>query len=95
MAGRTRPIEKFAAAVAKCSKEVILTLGHHSQRANTSYKSIEYGNCIVADYNNVRKDKCVKEFLKLQECYTVRLLSARFLSDAHHDVGGVQKRLDL
>jgi hypothetical protein len=26
----------------------------------------------VADYNNVRKDKCAKEFLKLQQCYTVR-----------------------
>jgi len=53
MAGRTRPIEKFASAVGKCSKE-----------------SAEYGKCIVADYNNVRKDKCVNEFMKLQKCYT-------------------------
>jgi len=28
-----------------------------------------YGKCIVADYNAVHKDKCLKEFLKLKECY--------------------------
>jgi hypothetical protein len=54
---RTRPIEKFAAAVAKCSKE-----------------SAVYGKCIVADYNNVSKDKCAAEFIKLQQCYMVRLV---------------------
>ncbi|KAF2197269.1 hypothetical protein GQ43DRAFT_475593 [Delitschia confertaspora ATCC 74209] len=52
MPGRTRPIEKFAAATAKCSKE-----------------GSAYGKCIVADYNNVYKDKCLTEFLKLKECY--------------------------
>ncbi|MCJ1390410.1 hypothetical protein MMC18_003269 [Xylographa bjoerkii] len=52
MPGRTRPIEKFAAAVARCSAE-----------AST------YGKCIVADYNNVHKDKCMTEFLRLKECY--------------------------
>jgi hypothetical protein len=31
-----------------------------------------YGKCIVADYNNVKKDMCLKEFLKFQECYMVR-----------------------
>jgi hypothetical protein len=51
---RSRPIEKFAAAVAKCSKE-----------------SAVYGKCIVSDYNNVFKDKCGAEFIKLQQCYTV------------------------
>lgn len=30
-----------------------------------------YGKCIVADYNSVHKDKCVKEFLKLKDCYLV------------------------
>ncbi|OBR03712.1 hypothetical protein CH63R_12839 [Colletotrichum higginsianum IMI 349063] len=25
--------------------------------------------CIVADYNAVHKDKCVKEFLRLKDCY--------------------------
>jgi len=28
-----------------------------------------YGKCIFADYNNVYKDKCAAEFLKLKECY--------------------------
>ncbi|KAF2477092.1 uncharacterized protein BDR25DRAFT_276800 [Lindgomyces ingoldianus] len=52
MPGRTRPIDKFAAAAAKCSKE-----------------GSQYGKCIMADYNNVYKDKCLTEFLKLKECY--------------------------
>ncbi|KAK6226210.1 hypothetical protein QIS74_02257 [Colletotrichum tabaci] len=49
---RTRPIQKFAAAVGQCSVETSL-----------------YGKCIVADYNAVHKDKCVKEFLRLKDCY--------------------------
>lgn len=36
-------------------------------------QSAAYGKCIVADYNNVKKDMCLKEFLRLQECYMVRL----------------------
>ncbi|OCK90862.1 uncharacterized protein K441DRAFT_232683 [Cenococcum geophilum 1.58] len=52
MPNKSRPIEKFASAVAKCSKEGAL-----------------YGKCIVADYNNVYKDKCLPEFLKLKNCY--------------------------
>ncbi|CAM1509250.1 Fc.00g029890.m01.CDS01 [Cosmosporella sp. VM-42] len=28
-----------------------------------------YGKCIVADYNAVHKDMCVKEFMKLKDCY--------------------------
>ncbi|PVI04072.1 hypothetical protein DM02DRAFT_209399 [Periconia macrospinosa] len=52
MPGRTRPIDKFATAVANCSKE-----------------TSAYGKCILADYNNVTKDKCVTEFLKLKNCY--------------------------
>ncbi|KAI9674115.1 MAG: hypothetical protein M1817_001933 [Caeruleum heppii] len=52
MPSRTRPIEKFAQAVAKCSTE-----------------SSIYGKCIVADYNNVTKDKCLTEFLRLKDCY--------------------------
>ncbi|KAK4455442.1 hypothetical protein QBC34DRAFT_432759 [Podospora aff. communis PSN243] len=28
-----------------------------------------YGKCIVADYNSVHKDKCVKEFMKLKDCF--------------------------
>ncbi|KAF2403977.1 hypothetical protein EJ06DRAFT_489017 [Trichodelitschia bisporula] len=52
MPPRTRPIEKFAAAVGKCSLE-----------------SSAYGKCIFADYQNVRKDKCLTEFLRFKECY--------------------------
>ncbi|OCK81193.1 hypothetical protein K432DRAFT_404037 [Lepidopterella palustris CBS 459.81] len=52
MPTKTRPIEKFASAVAKCSAEGSV-----------------YGKCIVADYNNVHKDKCLAEFLRLKECY--------------------------
>lgn len=35
-------------------------------------QSSMYGKCIFADYNNVRKDMCVNEFMKLKECYLVR-----------------------
>ncbi|KAF1958125.1 hypothetical protein CC80DRAFT_366659, partial [Byssothecium circinans] len=58
MPPRTRPIDKFATAVSKCSKE-----------------SAVYGKCIMADYNNVTKDKCVTEFMKLKACYLVSLVS--------------------
>lgn len=73
MAGRTRPIEKFAAAVGKCSTQVSLFSLHGiiDHNTNMSIQSAEYGKCIVADYNNVKKDKCAKEFMKLQECYMV------------------------
>ncbi|KAL1881108.1 hypothetical protein VTK73DRAFT_4785 [Phialemonium thermophilum] len=52
MQPRSRPIQKFAAAVSRCSAEAVV-----------------YGKCIVADYNSVHKDKCLKEFLKLKDCY--------------------------
>ena len=69
---RTRPIEKFARAVAQCPKQV------RSMRALlccrlTDMQSAEYGRCIAADFNNVQKDKCIKEFLALKECYMVLL----------------------
>ncbi|KAI5456270.1 hypothetical protein BGZ63DRAFT_89503 [Mariannaea sp. PMI_226] len=34
-----------------------------------STEATVYGKCIVADYNAVHKDKCVKEFMKLKDCY--------------------------
>jgi len=37
--------------------------------AKCSAESSIYGKCIVADYNNVYKDKCLTEFLRLKECY--------------------------
>jgi len=36
-------------------------------------QSAVYGKCIFADYNNVHKDMCAKEFMKLKECYLVSL----------------------
>ncbi|KAK1836221.1 hypothetical protein QBC39DRAFT_339135 [Podospora conica] len=52
MPPKPRPIQRFAAAVSKCSPS-----------------AVEYGKCVVADYNSVHKDKCAKEFLKLKDCY--------------------------
>ena len=43
--------------------------------ADGLFKAVEYGKCVVSDYNSVHKDKCVKEFLKLKDCYLVRLAS--------------------
>ncbi|EKJ78484.1 hypothetical protein FPSE_01293 [Fusarium pseudograminearum CS3096] len=34
-----------------------------------SVEATSYGKCIVADYNAVHKDKCVKEFMRLKDCY--------------------------
>ncbi|KAK1761487.1 hypothetical protein QBC47DRAFT_370250 [Echria macrotheca] len=34
-----------------------------------SAQAAVYGKCIVEDYNSVHKDKCVKEFVKLKDCY--------------------------
>ncbi|ROT43358.1 hypothetical protein SODALDRAFT_327551 [Sodiomyces alkalinus F11] len=28
-----------------------------------------YGKCIVTDYDGVHKDKCLREFIKLKDCY--------------------------
>ena len=36
-------------------------------------QSAVYGKCIFADYNNVHKDMCAKEFMKLKECHLVSL----------------------
>lgn len=42
-------------------------------RKNTDVmQSVVYGKCIFADYNNVHKDMCAKEFMKLKDCYLVR-----------------------
>ena len=60
MPPKTRPIEKFAVAVAKCSTEASI-----------------YGKCIVADYNNVRKDMCLNEFMRLKDCYIVCRLDSQ------------------
>ncbi|KKA27480.1 hypothetical protein TD95_001964 [Thielaviopsis punctulata] len=41
--------------------------------AQCSTQATAYGKCIVVDYNSVHRDKCVAEFLKLKDCYLVRL----------------------
>lgn len=46
----------------------------------TLTQSAEYGKCIVADYNNVYKDKCMTEFMRLKDCYVVRIRSPVVLS---------------
>ncbi|KAF2149267.1 hypothetical protein K461DRAFT_281624 [Myriangium duriaei CBS 260.36] len=28
-----------------------------------------YGKCVAAEYQNVRKDMCLQEFMKLKNCY--------------------------
>ena len=38
-----------------------------------------YGKCIAADYNGVYKDKCITEFLRLKDCYTVETLQRGFI----------------
>jgi hypothetical protein len=38
-----------------------------------------YGKCIFADYNNVHKDQCKTEFMRLKDCYLVRFYCSLFL----------------
>lgn len=37
-----------------------------------SAEATAYGQCIVADYNAVYKDKCVAEFLRLKQCFLAK-----------------------
>lgn len=70
VAGRARPIEKFAEAVAKCGPEV----GRDNllSETDTDYgQATNYGKCIVADYQAVYQDMCKKEFMLLKDCYLV------------------------
>jgi len=39
--------------------------------AHKLFQATAYGQCIMADYNFVHRDKCVKEFMKLKDCYLV------------------------
>ena len=75
MPARTRPIEKFGQAVAKCSTEVRIPVLCRSH-ANLLPQLSVYGKCIVVDYNAVHKDKCLTEFLRLKDCYIVRCMNA-------------------
>lgn len=70
MPGRTSPLEKFGQAVAKCSVEVSLNL-RMAYDMLMWQQSAAYGKCVVAEYQNVRKDMCVQEFMRLKNCYLV------------------------
>ncbi|CAG7950058.1 unnamed protein product [Penicillium nalgiovense] len=39
--------------------------------AQCSVEVAAYGKCVVTDYNSVHKDMCVKEFMRLKNCYLV------------------------
>jgi hypothetical protein len=82
MPRRTRPIEKFAKLVAKCSAEVsslLFTNPISASRIGLSFRqAASYGKCIVANYNTVYKDMCVKEFMKLKDCCLVLFLYMDF-----------------
>jgi hypothetical protein len=56
----------------------MLTIPPH---ANRIIKSAVYGKCIVADYNNVRKDKCAEEFMRLKNCYIVSTSSCLTMNE--------------
>ena len=71
MPARTRPVEKFAKAVAKCSAEVCISASLKDPNESLRTQASVYGKCIAADYNGVYKDKCLTEFTKLKDCYTV------------------------
>nr|POF15362.1 hypothetical protein CFP56_42251 [Quercus suber] len=51
---KTRPIEKFAEATAKCGPQ-----------------GAAYGQCVAANYKDVHKDMCAKEFAAFKDCYLV------------------------
>lgn len=70
MSGRTRPIEKFAEAAAKCSPEVLASKSFLSLTL-TGTQGAVYGKCVAANYQNIKKDMCAKEFLALKDCYIV------------------------
>ena len=46
-------------------------IGIHMVVDANSVQAAAYGKCILADYTSVHKDMCVKEFLKLKDCYLV------------------------
>ncbi|KAL7785141.1 hypothetical protein V8C37DRAFT_394677 [Trichoderma ceciliae] len=37
--------------------------------AKCAVEASAYGKCIMVDYNDITKDKCAREFLRLKDCY--------------------------
>ncbi|EED21481.1 conserved hypothetical protein [Talaromyces stipitatus ATCC 10500] len=61
-----------------------------------SVEAVAYGKCVVADYNAVQKDMCAKEFMRLKNCFLVRL---RFVNGENflgtdHQIRRLRKRND-
>ena len=71
IAGRTRPIEKFAEAASKCSVEVLWHVLCGRDTSSNSIQAAAYGKCILADYQSVHQNMCAKEFARLKDCYLV------------------------
>ncbi len=71
MPGRTRPIEKFAQAAAKCTAEVRCRRCRVATQDLRIRQGAVYGKCISANYQNVSKDMCAREFMTLKDCYLV------------------------
>lgn len=72
MSGRVKPLEKFTQAVGKCSVEVCHSpLDLHTVMEAYHQQGAVYGKCVAAEYQNVRKDGCAQEFMKLKNCYLV------------------------
>jgi NADH dehydrogenase [ubiquinone] 1 alpha subcomplex assembly factor 8 len=80
MPPRVRPIEKFAKAAGQCSAKVHTKSAYPQEtKPLTSSQASVYGKCIVVDFNHVHKDKCLKEFLQLKECFLVRKICYRII----------------
>lgn len=92
MTSRSRPIKKFAAAVSRCHGEVSPS-SHTPLRFNSdTNKASLYGKCIVTDYNSVHKDKCLREFMKLKDCYLVSLLHFVRYNIANNDMQAASRK---
>ncbi|EGO57151.1 hypothetical protein NEUTE1DRAFT_43828 [Neurospora tetrasperma FGSC 2508] len=55
-----------------------------------SVESAAYGKCILADYNSVHKDMCVKEFMRLKDCYMVCISPRPLFRYLYHFLKGGQ-----
>lgn len=80
---RAKPLEKFITASSKCTLEVCHSLTYSDLPVLISYQGASYGKCIVAEYQNVRKDMCAKEFMQLKNCYLVSLIYLKGSGDAN------------
>jgi hypothetical protein len=85
---RAKPLEKFITATSKCTLEVCHCLTHPDLPILISYQGASYGKCIVAEYQNVRKDMCAKEFMQLKNCYLVSLVHSSSSGNANELLTG-------